>query len=253
MVTIRRCQVCRATFHPRLYQMFGMQDFMPTYIYYSPYDFPNVALEEHIGQLVKWSWKYNKSKLELFRGCPGNWHQNLDILLWVADELCPNKPPNHGPKMFIYQSFGWYWVANGPGLNIGKLKKRRGPILYIVTGDISSSDNELEALFHDLPEVGTAVEEAWSNERYHRKRYGIAAIDLLMHQPTPEVEAWLKGGPRPLRRRIPLSPKSMVYHTCSNVRSIQRHKATTGQAQAPRVLQWREGGSGPNNAIEIDD
>jgi hypothetical protein len=46
MVTIRRCQVCHATFHPRLYQMFGMQDFMPTYVYYSIYDFPNVALEK---------------------------------------------------------------------------------------------------------------------------------------------------------------------------------------------------------------
>jgi hypothetical protein len=45
MVTIRRCQVCHATFHPRLYQMFGLQDFMPTHVYYSIYDFPNVALE----------------------------------------------------------------------------------------------------------------------------------------------------------------------------------------------------------------
>jgi hypothetical protein len=26
--------------------MFGMQDFMPTHVYYSIYDFPNVALEE---------------------------------------------------------------------------------------------------------------------------------------------------------------------------------------------------------------
>jgi hypothetical protein len=45
MVTIRRCQVCHTTFHPRLYQMFDMQDFMPTHVYYSIYDFPNVALE----------------------------------------------------------------------------------------------------------------------------------------------------------------------------------------------------------------
>jgi hypothetical protein len=49
MVTIRRCQVCHAIFHPRLYQMFGMQDFMPTHVYYSIDDFPNIALEEHIG------------------------------------------------------------------------------------------------------------------------------------------------------------------------------------------------------------
>jgi hypothetical protein len=125
--------------------------------------------------------------------------------------------------------------------------------LYTVTGDISSSDNEVEALFDDLPEIGTAAEEAWSIERYHRERYGIATIDLLMHRPTPEVEAWLKGGPRPLRRRISLSPQSMAYRTRSNLRAIQRHRATTGRARAPRVLQWGEGGSGPNNSIEIDD
>jgi hypothetical protein len=226
---------------------------MPTHVYYSIYDFPNVALEEHNEQPVEWSWKYNKSKLELFREYPKNWHQNLDTLLWMADELYPNKPPNHGPKMFIYQSFSWYWVANGPGLNTGKLKKGRGPILYTVIGKISSSDNELEALVNDLPGIGTAAEEAWSNERYHRERYGIAAVGLLMHRPAPEVEAWLKGGPGPLRRRKPLSPESMAYRTRSNLRAIERHRATTGQARAPRVLQWGEGGSGPNNAIEIDD
>jgi hypothetical protein len=253
MVTIRRCQVCHATFHPRLYQMFGMQDFMPTHIYYSIYDFPNVALEEHTGQPVEWSWKYNKSKLELFREYPRNWHQNPDTLLWMADELYPNKLQKYGPKMFIYQSFGWYWVANGPGLNTRKLKKRRGPILYTVTGDISSSDNELEALVDDLPGIGTTEQEAWSNERYYRERYGIAAVDLLLHRPAPEVEAWLKGGPRPPRRRIPLSPESMAYRTRSNIRAIKRRRATTGLARAPRVLQWGEGGSGLDNAIEIDD
>jgi hypothetical protein len=125
--------------------------------------------------------------------------------------------------------------------------------LYTVTRDISSSNNELEALVDDLSGIGTAAEEAWNNERYHRERYGIAAVDLLMHRPAPEVEAWLKGGPRPPRRRIPLSPESMAYRTRSNLRAIERRKATTGQATAPRVLQWGEGGSGPNNAIEIDD
>jgi hypothetical protein len=233
--------------------MFGMQDFMPTHVYYSPYDFPNVALEDHIGQLVEWSWKYNKSKLELFREYLGKWYQNLDTLLWVADELYPNKPPNHGLKMFLYQSFGWYWMADGPGLKIGRLKKGRGPILYIVTGDISSSDNELEALVDDLPEIGNATEEAWDNERYHRERYGIVATDLCMHRSAPEVEAWLRRGPTPLGRRIPLSSESMAYRTCSNVRAIQRCRAAIGQAKAPRVLQWEKGGSGPNNVIEIDD
>jgi hypothetical protein len=226
---------------------------MPTHIYYSIYDFPNVALEDHIRHPVEWSWKYNKSKLELFREYLGKWHQNPDTLLWVADELYPNKPPNHGLKIFIYQSFGWYWMADGPGLNTGKLKKGRGPILYTVTGDISSSDNELEALVDDLPGIGTAAEEAWDNECYHRERYGIAAIDLLMHRSTLEVEAWLRGGPRPPRRRIPLFLESMAYRIRSNVRAIQRRRAATGQARAPSVLQWGEGGSGPNNVIEIDD
>jgi hypothetical protein len=144
-------------------------------------------------------------------------------------------------------------VANGLGLNTGRLKKGRGPILYTVTGDISNSDNELEDLADDLPNIGTAEQEAWNNERYHRERYGIAAVDLLLHRPAPEVEAWLNGGPRLPRRRIPLSPESMAYRTHSSVRAIERRRAATGQARAPRVLQWEEGGSGPNNAIEIDE
>jgi hypothetical protein len=80
-------------------------------------------------------------------------------------------------------------VANGLGLNTGRLKKGRDPILYTITGDISSSDNELEDLADDLPKIGTAEQEAWSNERYHRERYGIAAVDLLLHRPASEVEA----------------------------------------------------------------
>jgi hypothetical protein len=143
--------------------------------------------------------------------------------------------------MFIYQSFDWYWVANGLGLNIERLKIGRGSILYTVTRDISSSNNELEALVDDLPRIGIAVEEAWSNERYHRERYGIAAVDLLVHRPAPEVEAWLKGGPRPPRKWISLSPESIAYRTRSNVCAIQRRRVIIGQAKAPRVLQWEEG------------
>ena len=115
-----------------------------------------------------------------------------------------------------------------PRLNTRRLKKGRGPILYTITRNISNSDNELEALVDDLLGVGTIAEEAWSNERYYRERYGIATVDLLMHRPAPEVEAWLKRGPRPPRRRIPLSLESMAYCICSNVRSIQRRTTTTG-------------------------
>ena len=125
--------------------------------------------------------------------------------------------------------------------------------MYTVTGDISSSDNDLEALVDDLPGIGTAAEEAWNNERYHRERYGMQAIDLLLHRPAPEVEAWLRGGPRPPRRPTPLSPESMLYRTRSNVRSIQMRRGTARQARGPRILQWGEGGSRPDNAIEIDE
>jgi hypothetical protein len=45
----------------------------------------------------------------------------------------------------------------------------------------------------------------------------------------------------------------MAYRTRSNLCAIERRRATTGQARAPRVLQWGEGGSGPDNAIEKDD
>ena len=64
---------------------------------------------------------------------------------------------------------------------MGKLKKGRVPILHTVTRNITNSDNDLEALINDLPEIGIAAEEAWNNERYHRKRYGMQAIDLLLH------------------------------------------------------------------------
>jgi hypothetical protein len=86
---------------------------MPTHIYYSIYDFPNVALEEHIGQPVEWSWKYNKSKLELFREYLGKWHQNPDTLLWVADELYPNKLPNMDSKcLYTNPLVGIRWLTS---------------------------------------------------------------------------------------------------------------------------------------------
>jgi hypothetical protein len=163
---------------------------MPNHWVLRPTDFP-FKLCEFDGENVEWSWLYNCAKVELWNEYKkGEWIQDLRQILYVADELYPNKPPEHGLKRFLYQILGWHWDTTSM-----QLKKGRHPPWYNAAGLESVAEHELEEDAHDMLERGDSNLELHFETSYHKYRLQLAAIDALLHRVTDDaVLRWLNGG-----------------------------------------------------------
>jgi hypothetical protein len=216
MIKSRQCPHCRSPFHPRLYLQFGLRDYMSNDWVLKPWDFP-FELQEFDGQCVEWSWLYNCAKVELWNEHKnGAWTRSARQILYVADELYPNKPPEHGLKRFFYQTLGWHWDTTSRQLKSGK-----HPPWYNANGLESVSEHDLDQDADDIPLERDPIFELQLEEGYHHNRLQLSAIDALLHRVTSEaVLKWLNGGPRP-RNAVPLSPGSRPYLTRGVARSME--------------------------------
>jgi hypothetical protein len=108
------------TLPPRLYLQFGLRDYMPNNWVLRPTDFP-FKICEFDGENVEWSWLYNCARVEPWNEHKeGEWTRDPRQILYVADELYPNKPPEHGLKRFLYQTLGWHWDITSRQLKRGR-------------------------------------------------------------------------------------------------------------------------------------
>lgn len=60
------------------------------------------------------------------------WYDDAKVILYVVDELYPNKLCNFGGKMYLYQSFLWCWDKNA--LSINELRRGDEPMRYVNSG-----------------------------------------------------------------------------------------------------------------------
>jgi hypothetical protein len=227
----RRTCYCRAPFHPRLYLQFGLKDHMPKHWVYRPQDFP-FELREYDGQNVEWSWRYNVSKVQLWmENEDGPWTRSASQITFAANEMFPNKPANYNMKLFFYQTMGWHWDA---GLNA--LRRGLHPPFYNSSGCIAQSTEELQMVYSGLGDLANSqgTEELEYEERYHRNRLVMSAVDAILHKVSPEMKIWLEGGPKPSRRTI-LSPSSRPYRT----RGAMRDMAQDGASSSSGARQLR--------------
>ena len=243
MIKKRQCPHCRSPFHPRLYIKFGLRDYMPNVWVLRPEDFP-FKLLEFDGENAEWSWLYNCAKVELWNeNRNGAWTRSARQITYAADELYPNKPPEHGLKIFFYQCLGWHWDTTN-----GQLKRGNHPPWYNAAGFESVSEHDLDQDAEDMPMERDARFELELEERYHQNRLQSNAIDALLHRVTDDaVLKWLNGGPRP-RNAVPLSPGSRPYLTRGAARSME---GAGESSRARRGLQWH-GGLHPANRVAID-
>ena len=111
-----------------------------------PWDF-SFKLQEFDGEKVEWTWLYNCAKVELWHDNRNEaWTRNACQILYVADELYPNKPPEHGLKRLFYQSLGWHWDTTSR-----QLKRGNYPPWYNAVGFESVSEHDLKEYIHDMP------------------------------------------------------------------------------------------------------
>ena len=216
MIRRRRCPHCRSAFHPRLYLMFGLRDFMPSHWVYSPYDF-GFPLGEYDGQEVEWSWQFQCSKLQLYHEHKdGMWQLDPKMVTYVADELYPNKPPNYGMKMFLYQALGWHWNAQKSTIELGTR-----PPFYASSGELAASTEDIHMYREDVPERDATedYELIWE-ESYYTNRLVYSAVDAIRHKIAPELKSWLEGGQFP-KRHYELTPSNVAYRTRHNLRRVE--------------------------------
>ena len=144
MIKKRQCPHCRSPFHPRLYLQFGLRDYMPKDWVLKPWNF-SFELQEFDGENVEWSWLYNCAKVDLWNDERNeSWTQSPRQILFVADELYPNKSPDHDLKRFFYQSLGWHWDTTSR-----LLKRGNQPHWYNAVGLESVSEHEFGEDAHD--------------------------------------------------------------------------------------------------------
>ena len=139
-------------------------------------------------------------------------------MLYAADEMYPNKPPNYGYKLFFYQTFGWHWDEDS-----NQLMRGLHPPFYNSAGVEAINNDALRIAYDGLEEFATAsaTDELVFEESYHRAQLALNAIDAIVHKVSPELKMWLEGGPKPRRHRI-MSPSSRPYRTRHTAREIAR-------------------------------
>ena len=246
MIKRRQCPHCRSPFHPRLYLQFGLRDYMPTHWVYNINDFP-FELREYDGENVEWSWRYNCSKVQLWcENEDGDWTRSAAQISYAANEMYPNKPPDFGLKRFFYQTVGWHWDGD-----LGVLRRGLRPPFYASSGLPARTTADLRQDEDDMP-GRSGPDELEYEERYHRNKLQVAAIDAILHRVSPETRAWLSGGPRP-RRRVELSPASRPYRTRGTTQSIGAEGASSSGALPPRSLLGDRPGVHPALPVRIGD
>ena len=141
--------------------------------------------------------------------------------MYVANELFPNKPPEHGLKIFLYQSLGWHWDTTSR-----QLKRGNHPPWYNAAGLKSVSQYDLKQDADDMSVERDPRLELQLEEGYHQNMLQLSAIDALLHRVTDDADLkWLNGGPR-LRNVIPLSPGSRPYLTRGATRSMDTSESS---------------------------
>ena len=250
MILHQTCSLCRAPFHPRLYLQFGLKDFMPSHWVYRPSDFP-FDLAGFNGENIEWSWKYNMSKVQLWaENQDGPWVRSMSKVLYAANELYPNKPPDYPLKLFFYQTLQWHWDSSS-----NELKRGIKPPFLNSSGEIATTTLQLRRQYRGLGdlEASTATDDLVFEENYHRARLMLNAIDAILHKVSPEMKTWLEGGSKPSRRTI-VSPSSRVYRTRRTAREIAQaggasssSAPSAGQLEDPvvemgvgHIIQWSD-------------
>ena len=154
----------------------------------------------------------------------GAWTRSALQIMYVADELYPNKPPEHGLKRFFYQYIGWHWDTTSK-----QLKRGHHPHWYNAAGYESISQHELEQDADDISMERDPRFELQLEDGYHQNRMQLSAIDALWHRVTDDaVIKWLNGGPRP-RDVVSLSPGSRPYLIRGATRSMEAGESSRPQ------------------------
>ena len=118
MLNRRRCALCKAPFHERLYELFGLVPYMPSSWELNPENSPN--LPSRWGEDLVWSWRlqdhsHNKSNLSTQFG----WENDPEEIVKICQKLVGFGSHNEGKRNFFFQCFGGYWDVRNKRFQFG--------------------------------------------------------------------------------------------------------------------------------------
>lgn len=109
MLSRRRCAACKAPFHERLYELFGLVPYMPPSWECNPENSPD--MERKWGEDLLWSWRLRTHSLyKAGVSRTFGWHTDPESIKKVCHGLVPRKGENwEGKREFFYQCFNGHW------------------------------------------------------------------------------------------------------------------------------------------------
>jgi hypothetical protein len=176
----RRCVICSAPFHDRLYAMFNLMTYMPPSWEHNA----DTTAETRLwGRDLLWSWRQGQHDQE--RGIASsqlNWETDPAEIVQVASKLMGKGPHNEGRRAFFFQCLGGYFDKNSETFKWGQ-----HPQCFRWNFEGKKVSNQ----------TANASEEDLTNMAYLDSTYGpyymSQAMDYLLEQHSPQTKRTLQA------------------------------------------------------------
>ena len=179
----RFCPICRAPFHKRLYDVFGLTSYMPPSHEHNPENTPGDGYRNKWGDDLLWSWRATTHSL--FKSnvsAQFGWEEDHQQIVEVCNKIVGQGAQLQGKRNFFFQTLNGFWDAGNQRFQFGvhpegKLWNAEGKLVTNANGiaDVSIRN----AVQMDLSQWKTV--------------YQSEAVDYLLERHSPETLRMLEG------------------------------------------------------------
>lgn len=178
LLTRRFCAKCRAPFHERLYELFGLTIYMPPSWELNPENAPQREHANRWGEDLLWSWRASTHQLDKSNiSSQIGWENDHEEIVRVCKKLIPgNTTTDVGRRNFFYQVMGGYWDAVRRRFQFGRHPEG---LLWNNQGRLVSNSGEETDL-----DIRNALQ--WEESQW-KETWKEEAIDFLLEAHSPET------------------------------------------------------------------
>jgi len=223
MVVRRRCPYCKAPFHERLYDLFGVREWMPPHWEYNKENLPDRGCMW--GQDLIWSWKlkcHGEEKQKLGKARFG-WETDPEQIVEVCHSLVPSKGAalSEGKRRFFFQCFRGHWDEEAKKFCFGNHPQG---LRWKSNGEMVGADGWVQdPLEPDEDELLQFDESDWKS-LWERQ-----AVDFLFEKHSPNTGRILQAMKDSDFLKAVLEEDGPARRTRSAVRRLQLGPAEVGE------------------------
>lgn len=183
MVVRRRCSLCKAPFHERLYELFGLIPYMPPHWEYNPENAPDHT--KMWGTDLVWSWKLQMHSLDKKMLCTeSGWERDPELIVNVCHNMIPNRGElSQGRRNFFFQCFNGHWDEVGKKFRFGPHPRKWK---WSVDGVRITDDNGVVIIPEDNLQPNP-MDLVVLSESEWMETFRNDGVDFLLDQHSPET------------------------------------------------------------------